>query len=69
MQKWEYKKVESYLYPFKKIEELGKEGWELVNVLPINSKHDVGFYFKREVIDDSLFDSICASDHADGSWG
>lgn len=50
--KWEYTTYESsYPEPGYKLNELGKEGWELVSVTPSHSERLVSyfFYFKRPI--------------------
>ena len=70
MQKWEYKTESMYVHkdpathkpgqwviPFD-LGKLGKEGWELINILPMSSYHTEGsstytseiwFYYKRPI--------------------
>ena len=52
--KWEYKTYESsYPDPEFKLNELGREGWELVSAIPSHSERLASyfFYFKRPIID------------------
>ena len=62
MKKYEYKSIEiaslKFKYAYKQFQEAGKEGWELVNVIPVSNvvmftkvpvtKAIIG-YFKREI--------------------
>ena len=54
--KWEYKTYESsYPEPEFKLKEFGREGWELVSVIPSHSERLASyfFYFKRPIKKDT----------------
>ncbi len=57
MPKWEYTVKESYQVPLEAhLNEMGKEGWELVTTMPyLNS---IRLIFKRQYIEDQMRDKM-----------